>query len=1008
LEQQRFSAKSGAEQQLSQQEQAIKDYEQQFQEYLKSPSGIIQSAKEGLGNVSVRYEKVAFGTGSKAAGTYGYSEQEVPVYTYTTPYGTFEDKSALQSAQGKVSYEAQKQTYDVSKAQYEQQLADLLKQGLTPVYSGATLTGFKDTLASNQFVPISTLETGYTRTQPTIEQPKTYTLPAQQTTPKGLFETIGGTLFKEPTQVQTTGYVLPSITPLPSAPRMETYFGQSTISPKNIGTFKDVLWAPFGIAGIGAKGIGGFVSWELGGLRRLAYGEPKGKVGELIRNVIPKQEQFKEVTIPAQTFAYPTKSTMAKGYDPFQIVIPESKVMKPSFTETLIGGAGLASTIGIYSLIPMAIASPMLIGEGVATAKDITKTPAERFLGIAEAGLGAYYGGKVLYKYARTPTIKYREMFPQERLQQREVVGRPQERITHIDPFGNVITQENFPVAGRQEIISAGRRTIVSETWRDILGLKPVYEGVPWAQPGAKQYLFKSKFLNIYEKKGYQAAQELLTTRTKLTPSEVSSILQLRKPTVAMQVYKGMGILTTTPKITTVDYSIKSDFLNYPRTADVVKIQNKFFPIRTRYAPTEELLINIRKIPLEELPGGKLLTKSIVTTTKLADISKTGSLSLGIGEQGKLTKTYDVFGITEPIKKVQIGEVFKTGGVSKQIIPLERYWKPVPYTKSLVVTGEPSLLITTESPISVRDIITPTKPTFGKVTFTTEQAKEIVKTLNSIYGKPTLAEMQAAKLSFVAKNVKELLPTGLIPPSKTVAFAKTILVSKALTTSGTFAGMTQAVKSAMSLKPSQALKTNEVLKTTEISKPMVITIPKIKTAVIPTEILATTLAVLPATKPITIPIVEPIVLPKIIPITIPKATTYPPYIPPPVITFKLPPVRRPGMGTGFKVKRRTKPSGRFTTFLRRRGKFVPIASVPTIQQAVEIGKRAARQTLGASIRVKGPRGFIPFAPQQEFRLGRMGKEPFTLVQRAPARLSSLGERREIKRTRTKKGGFPLW
>ena len=68
-------------------------------------------------------------------------------------------------------------------------------------------------------------------------------------------------------------------------------------------------------------------------------------------------------------------------------------------------------------------------------------------------------------------------------------------------------------------------------------------------------------------------------------------------------------------------------------------------------------------------------------------------------------------------------------------------------------------------------------------------------------------------------------------------------------------------------------------------------------------------------------------------------------------------------------------------------------------------KQAARQTLGASFRVKGEKGYLGLKPGEEFRLGRGKDSGITLVQRAPSRIKTLGEIKEIKLARR---GIKLW
>lgn len=95
----------------------------------------------------------------------------------------------------------------------------------------------------------------------------------------------------------------------------------------------------------------------------------------------------------------------------------------------------------------------------------------------------------------------------------------------------------------------------------------------------------------------------------------------------------------------------------------------------------------------------------------------------------------------------------------------------------------------------------------------------------------------------------------------------------------------------------------------------------------------------------------------------------------------------------------------FTVEFRRRGQFRPIGKATSISSAIGIGKRAARQTLGASFRIRTPEGKpIPLIPSQEFRLG---KGQGILVQRATTRLSSMGERTEIAASR-RSAGFTVY
>ena len=72
----------------------ISVYKTELQSYLSTPSGIVQYAREEGISPSVSYEStvVVNSLGQEVTGTF-------PVYTYRTPYGTYVDRSAVESAQ---------------------------------------------------------------------------------------------------------------------------------------------------------------------------------------------------------------------------------------------------------------------------------------------------------------------------------------------------------------------------------------------------------------------------------------------------------------------------------------------------------------------------------------------------------------------------------------------------------------------------------------------------------------------------------------------------------------------------------------------------------------------------------------------------------------------------------------------------------------------------------------------------------------------------------------------
>jgi len=125
--------------------------------------------------------------------------------------------------------------------------------------------------------------------------------------------------------------------------------------------------------------------------------------------------------------------------------------------------------------------------------------------------------------------------------------------------------------------------------------------------------------------------------------------------------------------------------------------------------------------------------------------------------------------------------------------------------------------------------------------------------------------------------------------------------------------------------------------------------------------------------------------PKPTPRPIPKPTYI--YIP------KLP----EGSKIKLKLPKKTKEKELITPFIKRRGKWFAIAKPTTKRKALKKGISKLRRSLAASLQLrKTSGGVIPFGKEtQEFRFGKKGKETFTLVQRAPKRLSARQEVSEI-------------
>jgi hypothetical protein len=113
--------------------------------------------------------------------------------------------------------------------------------------------------------------------------------------------------------------------------------------------------------------------------------------------------------------------------------------------------------------------------------------------------------------------------------------------------------------------------------------------------------------------------------------------------------------------------------------------------------------------------------------------------------------------------------------------------------------------------------------------------------------------------------------------------------------------------------------------------------------------------------------------------------------------IKLAPVARPKL-----------PEKRYVPFVRRYGKFMPVAKPTKYVKAKKIGVRELRRTLGAALKIKEVKKgeFVPFTGKigREFRLGKRDRRE--LIQRAPFRLGRRAEVAEIIAAR-KVGGIKL-
>ena len=215
--------------------------------------------------------------------------------------------------------------------------------------------------------------------------------------------------------------------------------------------------------------------------------------------------------------------------------------------------------------------------------------------------------------------------------------------------------------------------------------------------------------------------------------------------------------------------------------------------------------------------------------------------------------------------------------------------------------------------------------------------------------------------------------------------------------------------------PSLFLGTREIIETKTIPRiivePVLKPLTKLDTKLeskplVKVDIRAQTIATtIPVLKSITKLDIQPILKPTLR--LTPKITTRPPtkIIEPPATPIIKPPIALPYTPPKIRRPGRPKPIKRikYIPFVKRYGEYQPFGKPTTFKKAKTKGIKILKRTLGASLQIRTTKGkAIKIAKEtRKFRLGKAGRDPFTLVQKARFRLGSRGEVIEITKARKK-------
>lgn len=418
-------------------------------------------------------------------------------------------------------------------------------------------------------------------------------------------------------------------------------------------------------------------------------------------------------------------------------------------TASLYIGAGYGGYKTLKAVPPVVInIAKVGIGTyGTLKAISPTSSPEDRVIGIVTAGLSFGLLGGQGMRALRKPVIvqkpisvKIKPILP--KLRKGFIV--PESRTITQDVYGRTILTEKARVGKISQQVITGKRTIVTTKFRKLLGLKPVYQGIPTQQLGKIKVIegLRGKFI-IREPSAYQKAFKLLTKRGGYTAKQAKVVLRYRQPKVIQSLYKGRISVISGEELKRPIIDIKA---TRDITQPVIDI-NKKLGIKTRGAVKIKEIIKGRGEVL-----GTIKEREIVGVRFNIEKAymKDGRLFQKLRQAGKTTRqelqvsaTKDIGESVLEVEKhlgdglriTQRGKVLETQSniISQRIIPKG---------KVLLRTEEAGIIqkkITpkvVKTPFQVKQILKQykIKPTKTLADYTLKDRKELLQTLKKIYG----------------------------------------------------------------------------------------------------------------------------------------------------------------------------------------------------------------------------------------------------------------------------------
>jgi hypothetical protein len=427
-------------------------------------------------------------------------------------------------------------------------------------------------------------------------------------------------------------------------------------------------------------------------------------------------------------------------------------ILKPK-QEITISPESIGRAIGTtveYSIYAIPVAGTTILSAGVVkggVSFFTGKSPEERIYGLKQAGfsvlgIAAPKAIEGLNKafgstYKVSPTIYYAKPKQIE-----NILGIPAEEISIALPMGGQALKYEYPILGYGVQTAEGRSVKVTQSsfFRDVFKKKPtiIYEGNPFV-----------------DRAGYKSAIEKITGSRmiddkwkyisgKIKESQAKRLVRYTAPKITDVQFKGMAQVTLYSNKENPEIFLSGKYLQTPR---VIREGN----IKTRGGPTTVFRPEGQSFKLPSVKDVEyyksfptyeksFLTKQNKEYQKLSQAGKTKEPFIQISgakpiEEGLIS--LPIMGVKQTgISRLAQAKLFQERSLMRKILPSGRIGRTeYPGSSKLyALEGEPPVRIEVDSPFKIEAISDAAKKETFSGQFTQQQAKEITKSLRTIYG----------------------------------------------------------------------------------------------------------------------------------------------------------------------------------------------------------------------------------------------------------------------------------